>query len=61
MDLVEAYFDESYGDGSPFLCLGGYIFSKESAIAADAEWQRMLTDYFYFVRFAAADLLRHLI
>ena len=45
--VIQAYFDESgTDDGSKFLCVAGYIFEKEKAIAMDAEWQAMLIKYF---------------
>ncbi|OOG43854.1 DUF3800 domain-containing protein [Polaromonas sp. A23] len=44
--MVEAYFDESgTGDESPFLCVAGYIFTKENAAALDSMWREMLNRY----------------
>lgn len=43
VSLVEAYFDESgTGAESRFLCVAGYIFTKERAVALAADWQAML-------------------
>ncbi len=46
MALVEAYFDESgTHEGSPFLCVAGYVFEKEKAVALDVQWRKMLKKY----------------
>lgn len=44
--LAEAYFDESgTGDDSRFLCIAGYIFTKQKAEALSVEWRSMLDKY----------------
>ena len=43
--LMEAYFDESYGDDSAFLCVSGYLFERDKAVALDVEWRKMLAKY----------------
>ncbi|MFZ6658809.1 DUF3800 domain-containing protein [Undibacterium sp. TJN19] len=44
--FVEAYFDESgTHDGSPFLCVAGYIFEKNKSIELDEKWRKMLLHY----------------
>lgn len=46
MPLVEAYFDESgTHDGSPVVCMGGYIFDAEKAKSLTVGWQKMLEDF----------------
>lgn len=46
MSVAQAYFDESAThDGSAAVCVAGYVFEKESAIALTAEWQSMLAQY----------------
>lgn len=46
VDLVEAYFDESGShDGSPVLCVAGYLFKKEDCIKLDVEWKNVLDHY----------------
>ena len=40
--LAEAYFDESGMDQSQFLCVAGYIFTKENAVELSGEWRAML-------------------
>lgn len=43
MELSEAYFDASGTHGAAKdLCLAGYIFRKDAAIAFDEDWRRML-------------------
>lgn len=43
MALAEAYFDASGTHGeAKDLCLGGYIFQKDAALAFDEEWREML-------------------
>jgi hypothetical protein len=38
MGLVTAYFDESGTHaGSPFLCLAGYLFEEDKALALDVD------------------------
>jgi uncharacterized protein DUF3800 len=54
MSLVEAYFDESGShDGSPVLCVAGYIYEKRHAVKLDAEWKEALDrfslPYFHMV------------
>jgi Protein of unknown function (DUF3800) len=44
--LFEAYFDESgTHDGSPVMCVAGYLFDKEGCLELDAEWKRVLDEY----------------
>jgi len=44
--LFEAYFDESGShDGSPVLCLAGYLFDKEGCLELDSEWKVVLDEY----------------
>jgi hypothetical protein len=44
--LFEAYFDESGShDGSPVLCLAGYLFDKEGCLQLDSEWKAVLDEY----------------
>lgn len=46
MAMVQAYFDESgTSDGERFLCVAGYIFTKENAVALGEEWAVMLEKY----------------
>lgn len=46
MQFVEAYFDESGSDdGSPVLCLAGYIFDKNSATSLDDKWMDILAKF----------------
>jgi hypothetical protein len=41
--MVESYFDESGSDeGSPVLCVAGYIIEKSAAIVLESEWGQML-------------------
>ncbi|WFU84381.1 DUF3800 domain-containing protein [Bradyrhizobium sp. CIAT3101] len=43
---VECYFDESGShDGSPVLCVAGYIFSRESREALEVKWKQVLSQY----------------
>ena len=43
MAVMEAYFDESgTHDGSPFVCVTGYLFQKGNATALDTAWRWML-------------------
>lgn len=41
--LIQAYFDESYGNG--LLCVAGYVFTKGKAKRLDAQWRKMLRRY----------------
>jgi len=42
MVVMEAYFDESgTHDGSPFVCVAGYLFQKGNAATLDTEWRVM--------------------
>jgi hypothetical protein len=54
MPLVEAYFDESESDG--ILCVAGYWYEKNAAIALDAQWKAILkkyhVEYFHMVECA---------
>ncbi len=44
--LAHAYFDESgTDDGLPILCVAGYIFTEENAVAIEAPWRKMLEKY----------------
>jgi hypothetical protein len=44
--FAHAYFDESgTGDDSPFLCVAGYVFANENALAIEPEWKAMLGRY----------------
>jgi hypothetical protein len=41
--MLEAYFDESGShDGSPVLCVAGYLFEKEGAKTLDSKWRQVL-------------------
>ena len=43
MALMKAYFDESgTHEGSPFVCVAGYLLEKGNAAALDADWRAML-------------------
>ena len=43
---IDAYFDESgTDDGSRFVCVAGYLFSKNDAVSIDSEWCEMLRKY----------------
>lgn len=45
MAVMEAYFDESgTHEGSPFVCVAGYLFEKGNAADLDAKWQGMLKE-----------------
>lgn len=45
MALMEAYFDESgTHEGSPFVCVAGYLFEKSNATALDTAWREMLEE-----------------
>jgi hypothetical protein len=53
----QAFFDESGShDGSPILCLAGYIFKKSEAIKLGHEWRKVLAwkklPYFHMVKCA---------
>lgn len=44
--LIESYFDESGShEGAPILCVGGYLFSKDSCLKLDTAWREMLADF----------------
>lgn len=44
--MVEAYFDESgTDDGSPVMCVAGYLFEQAAAIKLTSEWVVMLEKY----------------
>jgi hypothetical protein len=46
MNSIECYFDESGShDGSPVLCVAGYLFTCESRIRLDLEWKTVLERY----------------
>ena len=44
--MVEAYFDESgTHDGSPVLCMGGFVTESEAAKRLNGDWEEMLSKY----------------
>src|ERR1700686_2693669 len=44
--LVEAYFDESgTHQGSPIMCVAGYLFSPEQCKRFSEEWSAVLKEY----------------
>lgn len=44
--LAHAYFDESGTDDKlPFLCVAGYVFTEENALAIEPPWRKMLEKY----------------
>jgi hypothetical protein len=44
--MMEAYFDESgTHDGSPVLCVGGFVIDSSSARELDQKWGEMLLQY----------------
>jgi hypothetical protein len=44
--LIEAYFDESGShDGSPVLCIAGFVFTSDACLKLDAEWKAVLDKY----------------
>ena len=46
MALLQAYFDESGShDGSPVLCVAGYLFEKDQCGELDLGWKRTLDRY----------------
>jgi hypothetical protein len=46
VQMVEAYFDESGShEGSPVLCVAGYIVEKDACVRLDAEWERVLNKF----------------
>jgi hypothetical protein len=52
--MLEAYFDESGShDGSPVLCVAGYVFEKDRCLALDLSWKAVLErfglPYFHMV------------
>lgn len=53
--MLEAYFDESgTHEGSPVMCVAGYLFKTEQVIHLDREWLEAL-DQFGLTCFHAAD------
>jgi hypothetical protein len=57
MIQAQAYFDESGShDGSPILCVAGYVFRKSQAIKLGHEWRKILRwkklPYFHMVECA---------
>jgi len=53
--MMEAYFDESgTHEGSPVMCVVGYLFTAEQALHLDREWAATL-DQFGLDHFHAAD------
>lgn len=46
MAVLQGYFDESgTHDGSRFICVAGYVFTKENSVAIETEWRYLLLDY----------------
>jgi Protein of unknown function (DUF3800) len=46
MAFLECYFDESGShDGSPVLCVAGYLFERDSCKTLDLEWKKVLDRY----------------
>ena len=46
MAMIEAYFDASgTHSAAKDLCLAGYIFRRDAALAFDADWRQMLSRY----------------
>lgn len=46
VQFVETYFDESGShNGSPVLCVAGYIIEKDACVQLDQEWKRVLDEY----------------
>jgi Protein of unknown function (DUF3800) len=44
--FVEAYFDESgTHDGSPLMCVAGYLFTSEQCRRFDQEWSEVLREF----------------
>jgi Protein of unknown function (DUF3800) len=44
--FLECYFDESGShDGSPILCVAGYVFEREHCKALDLGWKQILDQY----------------
>jgi Protein of unknown function (DUF3800) len=44
--MMEAYFDESgTHDGSPVVCVAGYLFDSEQAFHLDREWVEVLKEF----------------
>ncbi len=44
--MMEAYFDESgTHEGSPVMCVAGYLFETEQAKRLDLEWAEALSDF----------------
>src|SRR5271166_6522584 len=44
--MVEAYFDESGShNGSPVLCVAGYIIEKGMCVILESEWGEMLAEF----------------
>jgi hypothetical protein len=63
MAVMEAYFDESgTHEGSPFVCVAGYLFEKGIANALDVSWRAMLQEksLLFFVCQIAHTALDHL-
>ena len=45
MNLWSAYFDESgTGDDAPFICVSGYLFTKEKAVELDVLWSAWIRE-----------------
>jgi Protein of unknown function (DUF3800) len=43
---AQAYFDESgTHDGSPFICIAGYVFESNNSVLLNIEWRKMLNRY----------------
>jgi hypothetical protein len=56
--LAEVYLDESYEEGSPILCVAGYLFWKRKAKKFARDWRAYLDDkglpYFHMAEVPAA-------
>jgi hypothetical protein len=46
VQLIEAYFDESGShEGSPVLCVAGYIIEKDACVKLDSDWAEVLEKF----------------
>lgn len=46
VSFIECYFDESgTHDGSPVMCVAGFVFSKDACTQLDRDWQELLKKY----------------
>jgi hypothetical protein len=56
--MMEAYFDESgTHQGSPVICVAGYLLTAEQALRLDLEWAELMSD-FGLTHFHAHDCAR---